>query len=265
VAIKDEPLFVNGDPIRLTQIIENLLTNAAKFTEEGGQISLDVHREGRELVISVEDNGIGIPQRMLSKIFELFMQEERAIRKSSSGLGIGLSLVFQLVSLHGGTIKVSSKGPGQGSEFVLRLPLVDIIVAASAPVTSVAPDSGKERVLIVDDNIDSADSTAMLMAMYGYEVCVAYDFESAIREATSFVPNVALLDLSKPEPDGMELAKRFQQLTQTKKTVLIAYSGYGQPDDLERTRQAGFAHHLVKPTGPETIHKLIKSIRLNDS
>ena len=265
VAIKNEPLFVNGDPIRLTQIIENLLTNAAKFTEEGGQISLDVHREGHELVISVEDNGIGIPQRMLSKIFELFMQEERAIRKSSSGLGIGLSLVFQLVSLHGGTIKASSKGPGQGSEFVLRLPLVDNIVAASAPVTSMAPDSGKERILIVDDNIDSADSTAMLMAMYGYEVCVAYDFESAICKATSFVPNVALLDLSKPEPDGMELAKRFQQLTQTKKTVLIAYSGYGQPDDLERTRQAGFAHHLVKPTGPETIHKLIKSIRLNDS
>ena len=126
VEIKDEPLFVNGDPVRLTQIVENLLTNAAKFTDEGGNISLDVHREGRELVMSVADNGIGIPQRMLSKIFELFMQEERAIRKSSNGLGIGLSLVFQLVSLHGGTITASSKGAGQGSEFVLRFPLVDI-------------------------------------------------------------------------------------------------------------------------------------------
>jgi two-component system, chemotaxis family, CheB/CheR fusion protein len=267
IAFRDEPILVNGDPVRLTQIVENLLTNAAKFTDEGGNISLDVRREGQELVIAVEDNGIGIPQRMLSKIFELFMQEERAIRKSSSGLGIGLSLVFQLVSLHGGTIKASSKGAGQGSEFVLRLPLVKLGITsapAAAPVASAVPDSAAVRILIVDDNRDSADAMTMLMATYGYQVRTAYDFESAIREATLFVPHVALLDLSEPQPDGMKLARQFKKMDETKKTMLIAYSGYGQPDDIERSRKAGFVHHLVKPTDSETIHKLIISMKLTD-
>ncbi len=169
VSIKDEPLIVSGDPVRLTQIIENLLTNAAKFTDEEGQLSLNVHRDGNEAVITVADNGIGIPRHMLPRIFELFMQEERATRKSSSGLGIGLSLVSQLVSLHGGSITASSNGPGQGSEFVIRLPLVDI-PARPAPEAAQISNSGKERLLVVDDNVDSADATAMLLAAYGYEV-----------------------------------------------------------------------------------------------
>jgi two-component system CheB/CheR fusion protein len=136
--------------------------------------------------------------------------------------------------------------------------------AAAMPATGVAPGSGTERLLIVDDNIDSADSMAMLMAAYGYEVRVAYDFESALQEATSFVPHVALLDLSMPEPNGLELASRLRQKAETKNIILIAYSGYGQPDDIERSRNAGFAHHLVKPVDPDTIHKLIKSIMLKD-
>lgn len=258
VAIRDEPLFLNGDPVRLTQVVENLLSNAAKFTEEGGKVTLDVRREGHELVMSVEDNGIGIPERMLSKIFGLFMQEDRAARKSSNGLGIGLSLVFQLVSLHGGTITASSRGVGQGSEFVMRLPLVDI-AAIPAP-ENIAEASGTERILVVDDNQDSADSMAMLMASYGYEVRTAYDFESALSEAAAFAPDVAMLDLSKPEPDGLELAQRFQQMAETRKTVLIAFSGYGQPDDLERSKKAGFAHHMVKPGSADAIHKLIRSM-----
>lgn len=143
---------------------------------------------------------------------------------------------------------------------MLRLPLIDI-AAIAAPVKSVSLEPGNERVLIVDDNKDSADTMAMLMAIYGYEVRTAYDFESALAEAKSFAPDVALLDLSKPEPDGLELAKRFQQMNETRKTVLIAFSGYGQPDDLERSRSAGFVHHLVKPTNPDDIHKLIKSCR----
>jgi two-component system CheB/CheR fusion protein len=260
VTIKDEPLFVNGDPVRLTQIVENLLTNAAKFTGEGGEISLDTHREGHELVVSVIDSGIGIPQEMLLNIFKLFMQEGRADRKSSSGLGIGLSLVLQLVSLHGGTIKAFSKGRGQGSEFILRLPLIDRVDTA-APSKVETYESGGERILIVDDNKDSADTMSMLMATYGYEVRSAYTFESALHEAKSFAPHVTLLDLSKPEPDGLELAKRFQQMAETRKTVLIAFSGYGQPDDLERSRKAGFVHHLVKPADPDEVHKLIQSIR----
>lgn len=214
------------------------------------------------MVIEVADNGIGIPHRMLSKIFELFVQEERAFRKSSSGLGIGLSLVSQLVSLHGGTTKVSSNGTGQGSEFVLRLPLVDIPVIAISE--SIAQASGTERILIVDDNRDSTDATTMLMAGYGYEVRTAYDFESALREATSFVPDIALLDLSKPQPDGLELAQRFQQMAEMGKTILIAFSGYGQPDDIERSKKAGFAHHLVKPGSADAINKLIRSMKSKD-
>ncbi|MDN5752496.1 MAG: ATP-binding protein [Nitrosospira sp.] len=265
VVIKDEPLIVNGDPVRLIQIVENLLTNAAKFTEERGRISLDARRQGNELNLSVEDNGIGIPQRMLTKIFELYTQEERTVRESSSGLGIGLSLVLQLVGLHGGSIEASSKGRGQGSKFVLRLPLVDVHVP-TASITGMATDySGKGRILVVDDNVDSADSTAMLMAAYGYDVRTAYDSASAVREAAAFVPHVALLDLSKPEPDGLELARQFQQMTETKEMVLIAFSGYGQPDDLERTKKAGFAHHVVKPVDMDALHKLLKSMRLDDS
>jgi two-component system CheB/CheR fusion protein len=259
VSIKDEPLIVSGDPVRLTQIIENLLTNAAKFTDEGGQLSLSVHRDGNEAVVSVADNGIGIPRHMLPRIFELFMQEERAIRKSSSGLGIGLSLVSQLVSLHGGSITASSNGPGQGSEFVIRLPLVDI-PARPTPEAAQISNSGKERLLVVDDNVDSADATAMLLAAYGYEVRTAYDYATAVREAASFVPQIALLDLSKPEPDGLRLAGEFQQMPETKDTILIALSGYGQPDDLERSKKAGFVHHLVKPADPQVIHKLIQSV-----
>jgi two-component system CheB/CheR fusion protein len=243
----------------LTQIIQNLLTNAAKFTNDGGEISLSARREGNEVIISVEDNEIGIPRRMLSKIFELFMREERAFGKSSSGLGIGLALVSQLVSLHGGTITAFSDGPGQGSKFVLRLPSIDT-QAAPASVAKQTPDAGTGRVLVVDDNVDSADAIAMLLGLYGYEVRKAYDSATGISEASSFVPHVALLDLSRPEPDGLRIASLLQQMEKTKKTVLIAVSGYGQPDDLERTRKAGFAHHLVKPVEPEMIHKLIKSI-----
>ncbi|HEV7928723.1 MAG TPA: CheR family methyltransferase, partial [Nitrosospira sp.] len=261
ISLGDEPLLIHGDSVRLTQIVENLLTNAVKFTEVGGEISVNARREGRELVLCVKDSGIGIPARMLPRIFELFTQEERAVRKSSSGLGIGLALVSQLVSLHGGSIKASSAGTGQGSTFTLRLPMADLAIRQSQTKRS-EPVSGGGRILIVDDNVDSADTMAILMASYGYEVRKAYDCASAIAEASTFVPQVALLDLSTPEPDGMTLASRFQQMPETKNTLLIAYSGYGRRDDVERTKKAGFAHHLVKPVDAEAIHKLIQSMMI---
>jgi two-component system CheB/CheR fusion protein len=260
--MEGEPLLVHGDAVRLTQIVENLLTNAAKFTEVGGRISLRANREGQELVLRVEDNGIGIPPRMLPRIFELFTQEERAIRKTSGGLGIGLSLVSQLVSLHGGSIDAFSAGPGQGSRFTLRLPIEDGAGAAEqAQVKQPEPVSGAGRLLVVDDNVDSADSMAMLMSSYGYEVRTAYDSASAVAEAATFAPEIALLDLSTPEPDGLTLAARFHQMDKTKNMLLVAYSGYGQPDDIERTKKAGFHYHLVKPVDAEAVHKLIKSAR----
>jgi two-component system CheB/CheR fusion protein len=259
ISLEDEQLLIQGDSVRLTQIIENLLTNAAKFTEMGGKISLDARREGEELVVRVKDNGIGIPARMVPRIFELFTQEERAVRKSSSGLGIGLSLVSQLVLLHGGSIDAFSAGAGKGSTFTLRLPVVDM-GAGQPQIKRSEPVPGDGRILIVDDNVDSADTMAILMASFGYEVRTAYDSASALAEAAAFVPQVALLDLSTPEPDGMTLAKRFQQMSETKNTLLIAYSGYGRRDDIERTTKAGFAHHLVKPVDAEAIHKLIQSM-----
>jgi two-component system CheB/CheR fusion protein len=258
-SLKDEPLLVQGDSVRLTQIIENLLTNAAKFTEMDGKILLDARREGTELVLRVKDNGIGIPARMLPRVFELFTQEERAVRKSSSGLGIGLSLVSQLVALHGGSIDAFSAGSGQGSTFTLRLPVADI--GAGLPrIERSEPVPGHGRILIVDDNVDSADTMAILLDSFGYQVRIAYDSAAAIAEAAAFVPQVALLDLSTPEPDGMALAKRFQQMPETKKTLLIAYSGYGRQEDIEKTTKAGFAHHLVKPVDAEAIHKLMQSM-----
>ena len=260
VSIADEPLLIHGDSVRLTQIVENLLTNASKFTDAGGKISLDARREDKELVLQVKDNGIGIPGDMLPRIFDLFAQEERAVRKSSAGLGIGLALVSQLVSLHGGSIEASSEGAGHGSLFTLRFPVSDT-PAEKPQIIPSEPAPGAGRILIVDDNVDNADSTAMLMASYGYEVRTAYDAASAVSEAASFLPQVALLDLSTPEPDGIMLASRFQQMAETKDTILIAYSGYGQPDDIEKTRKAGFAHHLVKPVNAEDIHKIILAMR----
>ena len=260
ISIADEPLLIHGDSVRLTQIVENLLTNASKFTDVGGKLSLDVHREDKELVLQVKDNGIGIPGDMLPRIFDLFAQEERAVRKSSGGLGIGLALVSQLVSLHGGSIEAFSEGAGNGSLFTLRFPVSDT-PAEKPQVIQSEPVPGAGRILIVDDNVDSADSTAMLMASYGYEVRTAYDAASAVTEAASFLPQAALLDLSTPEPDGMMLANRFRQMAETKDTILIAYSGYGQPDDIEKTRKAGFAYHLVKPVNAEDIHKVIQAMR----
>lgn len=259
VSLEDEPLLIQGDCVRLTQIIENLLTNAAKFTEMGGKISVNAKREAKELVVQVKDNGIGIPARMLPRIFELFTQEERAVRKSSSGLGIGLSLVSQLVQLHGGSINAFSAGAGQGSTFTLRLPAADI--GGGLPrIQRAEPVSGQGRILIVDDNVDSADTMAILLTSFGYQVRTAYDSSAAIAEAAAFAPQVALLDLSTPEPDGMELAKRFRDMPETKNTLLIAYSGYGRQEDIEKTTKAGFVHHLVKPVDAEAIHKLMRSM-----
>ena len=177
---------------------------------------------------------------MLPVIVDLFAQEERAVRKSSCGLGIGLALVSQLVSLLGCSIEAFSEGAGNGSLFTLRFPVFDT-PAEKPQVIQSEPVPGAGRILIVDDNVDSADSTAMLMASYGYEVRTAYDAASAVTEAASFLPQAAFLDLSTPEPDGMMLANRFRRMAETKDTILIASSGYGQPDDIEKTRKAGFA------------------------
>lgn len=193
---------------------------------------------------------------MLERIFELYTQEERALKKSNSGLGIGLALVSQIISLHGGSVKAESAGEGQGSAFTVRLPFADVNPPDDR-VPSEPPRSGTKRVLIVDDNEDSANSMAMLLDLYGYETRVSYNFRSAMDEAASFLPHVALLDLSVPEPNGIELAMEFRKMDETRETLLIAWSGYGQREVIERTKKAGISHHIVKPSDIDTIRNLI--------
>ncbi len=261
VSVPPEPLWVNGDPMRLAQVVGNLLTNAAKYTERGGRIGLTAGREDGEAVLRVRDTGIGIAPELLPRLFDMFFQAERRTKKSQGGLGIGLSLVRGLVELHGGNVEAHSGGPGTGSEFVVRLPLAARDEAKDDPraPTGPAPEPmlAPRRVLIVDDNVDAADSLAMLLRTKGQEVEVAYDGPSALAKAEAAPPAVAFLDLGMPKMDGYELARAFRADPVLKDVILVALTGWGQPEDRERTKEAGFDHHLVKPAEVDALHELL--------
>lgn len=250
-----DALVVDGDPVRLTQILENLLANASKFSEDNGQIAVHLRGGDNYAVVSVSDNGRGISPHMLDTVFELFKQEERSLRQSGGGLGVGLALVRQLTLLHGGSVEAFSGGVGQGSEFTVRLPLAELRPESEAR-TDTKPHRGTGRVLVVDDNKDSADAISLILREYGYETRTAYDFSSALTAAATFQPQAALLDLSHPEPNGLELAKRFRQSDQSARILLVAVSGYGQPEDMDRSKIHGIDHHIVKPIDPDFLHRL---------
>jgi PAS domain S-box-containing protein len=261
VALPPEPLSVDGDPVRLAQVVSNLLNNAAKYTERGGQVWLTVGREGGEAVVRVRDSGIGIAPQLLPRLFDMFFQAERRTKDSQGGLGIGLSLVRRLVQLHGGTVEAHSAGLGKGSEFVVRLPLLikdedegqrrgD---ADPAPPGELTP----RRVLVVDDNVDAADSLALMLRLQGQDVQVAYDGPSALAQAQANPPDVAFLDLGMPKVDGYDLARSFRTHPDLKGVVLVALTGWGQPEDRQRTKEAGFDHHLVKPVEAAALHQLL--------
>jgi CheY-like chemotaxis protein len=260
VALPPEPLVVRGDPVRLAQVLSNLLNNSAKYTEEGGRIDLTARRTDGEVVLRVKDNGVGIPREMLSSIFELFTQVDRSLDRAQGGLGIGLTLVHKLVELHGGRVEAFSAGPNQGSEFVVHLPALAEPPSQSANGTARTPDQHRLcRVLVVDDNADAARSLSMLLEMKGHEVQTCYDGPTALRAVEVFGPEVVLLDIGLPGMDGFEVARRLREQTVPRQPLLVALSGYGQAEDQRRSREAGFDHHLVKPADPEVLTALFAS------
>ena len=262
VSLPDVRLPVNGDLVRLAQVFSNLLNNAAKYTNPGGKIALTAKREGAELVISVCDNGIGIPREMLNRVFEMFAQVNNALSRTQEGLGIGLSLVRTLVAMHDGQVEAKSLGLGHGSEFIVRLPASETTSKTSAEV-SLRMDESKtmtRRVLVVDDNRDSADSLGMLLRFLGVDVQMAYDGPSAIDAMQIFRPTVLLLDLGMPGMNGYEVAERIRQAPEGDKIRLIALTGWGQVDDRQRTGEAGFDHHLVKPVDLAALQGVLASL-----
>ncbi len=246
-------LQVDGDPTRLSQVVSNLLTNAAKYTPPNGEITIHAELLGDEVVLSVRDTGIGIAADVLPTIFDLFVQERQALDRSQGGLGIGLTIVRSLIERHGGSVSARSNGPGKGSEFVVRLPAagrehgIPERRPASARIEAQLPASGAARILVVDDNEDGAEMLAAALVGKGYDARVAYDAPTALRVAAEFTPDVAFLDIGLPVMDGYELAAHLRQIPGLEALHLIALTGYGQDSDRRRTQEAGFHHHLVKP------------------
>ena len=254
------PLYVDGDPVRLAQIIGNLLHNAAKYTQAGGAITVSVQRHHDTVVIRVTDNGVGILAELLPHIFELFTQDDRSLSRTETGLGIGLTVVRSMVELHGGTVEARSGGRGQGSEFIVTLPCIEHVVErAVALEAGAATASTLARILIIDDNADAGEILAMLLRGSGHEVESALDGPSALKIFAQVRPQVVLCDIGLPGMDGYELAARMRECGQGPMPVMIALTGYGDSHNRDRALAAGFDHHVVKPADPEALLRIIDS------
>jgi PAS domain S-box-containing protein len=262
VSLPPDPAPVEGDLTRLSQVISNLLDNAAKYTEEGGNISLTSEKSGSRVVIRVKDDGMGIPSHILPHVFDLFTQADRSLDRSQGGLGIGLTLVRRLVELHGGSVEAHSAGPGKGSEFVIYLPLATVVESkGEMPEPAAAVRSERCcRILVVDDNMDSAESMATLLRLDGHEVRVVYDGLAAVESALAFRPQVVLLDIGLPGLDGYEVARRLRLSNETKDIFLIALTGYGRTEDRVRALTSGFNYHITKPVDPGELDMIIKKL-----
>lgn len=264
VSLPQEDLRVSADSTRIVQVLSNLLHNAAKFTPEGGRISLSADREGSQLVFRVRDNGVGITAEMLPNIFDLFMQGESGFSNPDRGLGIGLTLAQRLVEAHGGTVKALSAGLNLGSEFVVALPLLEVAEPSHPGVESLPSRDPRMPfgtcVLVVDDNPDVAETTAMVLELEGCEVHVATDGPSALRAVEEFKPELVLLDIGLPGMDGYQVARRIRELPNGQKLRLIAVSGYGRAEDVARSSDAGFDRHLVKPLEVTGLGKILKEL-----
>ncbi len=258
VTLPDEALWVDGDPTRLAQSLCNLLNNAAKYTPDGGHIWLMLTQVGHHAVLTVRDNGVGLPQDMIARVFDMFAQVNRSLSRSQGGLGIGLALVKSLVTLHGGRVSAASAGPGQGSTFTIELPLA-AEESAPAPLRAAPePDAAKPvRILVVDDNVDAADSLAMLLSLSGHEVEVENSGETALVRADSFLPQAVFCDLGMPGMGGHEFATRLRQDARFTSTLLVALTGWGSEEDKKRSRAAGFDEHLTKPASVDAVTALL--------
>jgi PAS domain S-box-containing protein len=255
-------VWLEADAVRLTQVFSNLLINAAKYTDPGGQIQLRAALEGNEIVVAIRDNGIGISADMMPRVFMMFEQSEGALGRAEGGLGIGLSLVRGLVSLHGGIVEALSDGPGTGSEFTVRLPV-------GTPLTEIADKEATEKsfvsgpglkLLVVDDNRDAADSCATLLELSGHHVQTAYTGRDALQLAERFRPHAILLDIGLPDIDGYQLATTIRAAPWGLGVLLIAVTGWGQQEDRRRAFEAGCDHHLTKPIAPQMVDSLLKSL-----
>jgi CheY-like chemotaxis protein len=252
--LPQEALPLEGDPVRLAQIVANLLNNAARYTDRGGRIALRARREGGEVLVSVRDNGIGFDPAQGTRLFEMFIRGER-----STGLGIGLALASRLAQMHEGSLQAHSEGPGRGAEFTLRLPLAqEEATPAHAPgKAAAAAPLGAVRVLVVDDNPDAADTLDMLLRVLGAEVRVARDGLQAIEAFAPFDPDVVLLDIGMPGMDGYEVVRTLRRHHAGHRARMIALTGWGQENDRARGRDAGFDHHLVKPADIAALEALL--------
>jgi CheY-like chemotaxis protein/two-component sensor histidine kinase len=255
------PLTVDADPMRLAQVISNLLDNAARFTDPGGRIELEAHRDGGHAVIDVTDSGVGISADALPDVFELFSQADKRALRSNNGLGIGLALVRSLVELHGGEVSASSPGPGRGSRFEVRLPLRPTRPReARLGGGSEREIPGMQRVVVVDDNRDAADTLATLLRIEGAEVRVAYDGPTALNVIEDFRPRAVVLDLGMPGMDGYEVARWIRHRKDLDGLTLIALTGWGAEADRRLTAEAGFDHHLIKPAGIDSVQAVLSRL-----
>jgi signal transduction histidine kinase/DNA-binding response OmpR family regulator len=257
-AFPAQPVWVQADAARLQQVITNLLSNAIKYTPDDGSLNVGLMADDSEALISVRDNGMGIEPDLLPRVFDLFEQGHRTLDRSQGGLGIGLTLVQLLIKLHGGRVQALSGGPGQGAEFRVYLPVQQPAAdARRAAEASLAAPAVRRRILVVDDIADVADTTAAMLGLSGHTVRTAHDGFEALAQAEEFVPEVILLDIGLPRMDGYEVARRLRQLPAMRDVMLVALTGYGQPADRQRGREAGFDEHLLKPVDPSVLDALI--------
>jgi PAS domain S-box-containing protein len=263
LSLPSKEMQLDADPTRLAQVISNLLTNAAKYTDEGGSIWLTTERVGGEIVIRIRDTGMGIAEDLLPRVFDLFTQGDRSLARSEGGLGIGLTLVRRLVELHGGTVEATSDGAGRGSEFIVRLPALaeeEHSGDRHADRPNALPGQASRSILLVEDNRDGAESLALLLKLMGHQASIAYSGAEAIELARSLSPQAVLLDIGLPGMSGYEVALRLRRLPGYESVVMIAMTGYGQEEDKQRSRDAGIDHHLTKPLDLATLKGLLENL-----
>ena len=268
VTLPERPILVDADVTRLSQVFSNLLNNAAKYTEPGGKIALIAERQGGRVVVTVRDNGVGIPPEVLPGLFVMFTQVDRSLERSQGGLGIGLSLVKTLVEMHGGSVEGRSAGQGLGSEFVVRLPVVQAGSALpSAPRADLRPTGPATalRILVVDDNVDSARTLARLLKLLGHEARMAHDGGEAVEVAEEYRPELMLLDIGLPVMNGYEVARAVRRRDWGADVAIVALTGWGQEDDRRRSREAGIDDHLVKPVDPVTLERLLAEMQAEET